>query len=242
MNELSNDRPAGGLNRDFVLWMDRRILWLAKHWLAVANGFFLLYVGLPFLAPILLANGYPGAANTIYSMYQVACHQLPSRSYFILGEQVAFCQRDIAIYGSIFLGGLIYGLVRDRLKPLPLRGYVFFLAPIAVDGGMQMTSTILEVVPITLLWAIGLIALGIVSAILYNRRYLTWHSYLFFAFGPLSLLYLQFFGPHLSNWVLRSITGSIFGLGTIWFAYPYVEESFQEIYEELRHKLARAES
>ena len=126
-------------------------------------------------------------------MYQIACHQLPSRSYFILGEQVAFCQRDVAIYGSVFLGGLLFGLVRRRLKPIPLRWYVFFLAPIAVDGGMQMASALLETLPMTVLWAIGLVAMGLVSVILYNRRYLTWHSYLFFAFGPLSLLYLQFF-------------------------------------------------
>ena len=175
-------------------------------------------------------------------MYQIACHQLPSRSYFILGEQVGFCQRDVAIYGSLFLGGVLFSFVRHRLKPIPLRWYVFFLAPIAVDGGMQMASLLLEAVPISVLWAIGLIALGITSAILYNRNYLTWHSYLFFAFGPLALLYLQFFGPHLSNWLLRSITGFIFGIGTVWFTYPYMEESFKEIAEDLRVKLARADA
>jgi uncharacterized membrane protein len=243
MREVSQSgRPAAGFNRELVLWADRRILWLSKHWLAVVNAFFLLYVALPVLAPFLLAAGFTGAANTIYTMYQVACHQLPSRSYFIGGEQVAFCERDVAIYGSIFLAGVAFYFVRQRLQPLPLRWYVFFLVPVALDGGMQMTSTLLEVVPITVLWAVGLIALGLVSAVLNRQRYLTWHSYLFFAFGPLALLYLQFFGPHLSNWLLRSITGFIFAVGTVWFTYPYMETSFKEMEQELRLKLARAQA
>jgi hypothetical protein len=29
----------------------------------------------------------------------------------------------------------------------------------------------------------------------------------------------------------RNLTGFIFGLGTVWFAYPYLEESFRDIYE-----------
>jgi uncharacterized membrane protein len=233
--------PASDFNRGLVIWADRRILWLSKHWLAVTNMFFLLYVGLPFLAPILLAYGYSGPASIIYSAYQVACHQLPSRSYFIFGEQVAFCQRDVSIYGSLFLGGLFFAFVRHRLPPLRLRWYVFFLVPIALDGGMQMASALLEVVPLITLWAIGLIAMGITSTILQSRRYLTWHSYIFFAFGPLALIYLQFLGPHLSNWWLRTITGSIFALGTVWFAYPYVEESFKDIHQEVGAKLARIE-
>lgn len=61
--------PVSGFSRTLVLWANRRILWLSKHWLAVINTFFLLYVGLPFLAPILLVNGYTAAANTIYVTY-----------------------------------------------------------------------------------------------------------------------------------------------------------------------------
>lgn len=236
-------QPAvGGFSRNLVLWTDRRVLWVSKHWLALANTFFLLYVGLPILAPVLLAYGFTGPANTIYSLYRAACHQLPSRSYFVLGEQVAFCQRDIAIYGTLFLGGLVYSLVRHRLKPPSLRWYVFFLVPIAVDGGMQLANQLMRVASIHILWGIGLIAMGLVTAMLYSRNYLTWHSYIFFAFGPLSLIYLQFFDPHYhSDWLRRSITGFIFAIGTVWFAYPYLEESFAEMYQDVSAKLAKAQ-
>jgi uncharacterized membrane protein len=203
------------------------------------NGFFLLYVGLPFLAPVLLANGYTGAANTIYTLYRAACHQLPARSYFIAGEQVALCQRDVAIYGSLVLGGLVFGLVSHRLKSLQLRYYVFFLVPVALDGGMQLASGLLGGgVQIIALWIIGLIAIGITMAVLNSQRYLTWHNIIFFMWGPLALIYLSFNPHYLSNWQLRTLTGFIFGFGTIWFVYPYMEDAFRDIRQEIELKLA----
>jgi len=245
MTQLTQDaRSAQDFNQKLVVGANKGVLWLSKHWLAVANIFFLIYVGLPVLAPILLAKGYAAPANIIYSLYRAACHQLPSRSFFIAGEQVAFCQRDVSIYASFVLGGILYGFIRSHLKPLPLRWYVFFLVPIAVDGGMQMASEILHrlgmgVMPV--FWAIGLIAMGLVSLVLHRQKYLTWHSFLFFLAGPLSLLYLQYTGSHLSNWFLRTLTGFLFAIGTVWFAYPYLEESFNDIREEVEAKLAQAQ-
>lgn len=237
----SSSRQVTGSVRNLTLWTNRRILWLSKHWLMALNIFFLVYVGLPFLAPILLAKGYTGAANFIYTLYRAACHQLPSRSYFIMGEQVAFCQRDVAIYGSLLLGGLVFGLVRHRLKPLQLRYYVFFLVPIALDGGMQLVSGLLSYgVPIMLLWIIGLVAMGMTMAILNSQRYLTWHNIIFFIWGPLALIYLSLYPDYVSTWIQRTLTGFTFSFGTIWFVYPYMEESFRDIHQELVVKLSKA--
>ena len=60
-----------------------------------------------------------------------------------VGYKVALCERDVAIYGGILLAGLAFGLVRSRLKPLPL-GYwfLFGILPIALDGGSQLISQI----------------------------------------------------------------------------------------------------
>ncbi|MBN1994138.1 MAG: DUF2085 domain-containing protein [Anaerolineae bacterium] len=241
MNELTQTPAVGGFRRGLVLWLHWRILWLSQHWLAVFNTFFLLYVGLPFLAPVLLANGYSGPAHIIYSAYQITCHQFPSRAYFIEGEQVALCQRDIAIYATLLGGGLIFSLIRHRLKPLALRWYVFFLVPIALDAGMAMASEWLQAgISMMALWAIGFIAMGLTSIILRSQNYLTWHSYLFFAFGPLALLYLHFFFPHQSNLLLRNLTGFILGAGTVWYLYPPLEDNFRDIQAEVTAKLARA--
>jgi uncharacterized membrane protein len=55
------------------------------------------------------------------------------------GYKVALCQRDVAIYGGILLSGLIFGLVRKRLKPLPILVWAILgILPLAIDGGSQL--------------------------------------------------------------------------------------------------------
>lgn len=55
------------------------------------------------------------------------------------GFKVALCQRDVAIYGSIFMAGLLFGLIRKHLKPLPIIAWgVFGILPLAIDGGSQL--------------------------------------------------------------------------------------------------------
>ena len=99
---------------------------LERRWLAFANGLTAIFLGLPFLAPLLLRADRADLANLIYSAYQVTCHEWPFRSYFLFGEQltysvaeleargvgsiydlqgspelgykVAFCERNVAIY------------------------------------------------------------------------------------------------------------------------------------------------
>ncbi|MCE7949348.1 MAG: DUF2085 domain-containing protein [Chloroflexi bacterium CFX4] len=60
-----------------------------------------------------------------------------------LGYKVAICQRDIAIYAGLFIGGVIYAVprVRRQLRPVPIWLYVLLgLAPIGIDGFSQLLS------------------------------------------------------------------------------------------------------
>ncbi|MGC9397875.1 MAG: DUF2085 domain-containing protein [Anaerolineae bacterium] len=164
--------------RRTVQLLNRMVFWLSKHWIAVFNLALLLYVGLPFLAPTLLVAGYENAANALYGAYNHVCHQYPIRSWFLFGAQaayrpgeallpevyhkaprflgsptlgykVAFCQRDVAIYGSMVLGGLIFGVLRKRrhLPSLPVWAYlVFGLLPMGLDGGYQLLSQLAAMV------------------------------------------------------------------------------------------------
>jgi len=59
-------------------WINRQTWRFAKHWLLVVNFFMAIFIGLPYLAPILANYGYNGAALVIYRAYKVTCHQLPS--------------------------------------------------------------------------------------------------------------------------------------------------------------------
>ena len=202
--------------------------WWANHWALTLNTFFFTYAALPMLAPILLAQGYAGPAEVIYQLYGFTCHQMPDHSHFIAGQQMAVCQRCNAIQVTLALAGLIYASHLFRLPALNLKWFLLFLIPIGIDGGMALVSDLLTVMPVYPLWIVGLTLIAISSLWLYSRRLLSWPVALFFAAGPFSLLYLQLFGPHSSNWWLRAITGAIYAVGVIWLIYSMFEPKRNE--------------
>ncbi len=60
-----------------------------------------------------------------------------------MGYKMAICQRDVGIYFSMLIGGLIYGVLRrrGRIRPLPFWLFVIIgLGPIALDGFSQLFS------------------------------------------------------------------------------------------------------
>lgn len=232
----STAKAPAGFAHSLEVWFDRQTWRLARHWLLVFNTLLAVFAGLPLLAPILLAKGFTGPANAIYSAYRHTCHQLPSRSYFILGEQVAFCHRDLAIWASILLGGLLFTVGRNRLKPLPFEWYVLALIPIAVDGGTQLISPLLAVLPGPWLLAAALIVAGPLLGLIYRRYALKWQYALFFLMGPLSVAYVLFTGPRVSNWQLRTITGAIYGLATVLLVFPHLARGFADIQQQIEER------
>ncbi len=59
----------------------------------------------------------------------------------VVGYKIALCQRDMAIYGSILLFGVIFALTGRKLKPLPWYIWVMVgLVPIGLDGLSQLLS------------------------------------------------------------------------------------------------------
>jgi uncharacterized membrane protein len=213
-----------------VVAADRLSVWLSGHWLALVNVALAIYIGLPFLAPVLNKLGHPFAAQIIYSTYRALCHELPQRSYFLFGEKIvyslpelvqrvgednlplypwpspfngneqvgykiALCQRDLAIYGTLLLSGLAFGLVRSRARPISFWAYFLVgVLPMALDGGSQLVS---YVVP-------GLFPGGV---------------------------------PRESSWLLRTLTGAMFGWATAWLAFPYLQAAFAEIGEKSNERL-----
>jgi uncharacterized membrane protein len=192
---------------------------VARHWLALANLALFLLVGLPFAAPVLMRAGAETPGRWIYRLYAPACHQLAFRSWFLFGDQpayprreaglpglsygaasglseddvaaarsfvgsarlgykVAICQRDVAMYGSLALGGVIYACFRTKVKPLPVWAWLAGgILPIALDGGIQLVSRL--------------------------------------AMWP--------FPVYESSPLFRTVTGTLFGLASVWLAYPEVE-------------------
>ncbi len=70
--------------------------------------------------------------------------QVKSRSFKgneEMGYKTALCERDVAIYGTMFLAGLLFAGVRRWLRPAPIWLYLILgLVPLGLDGFSQMFS------------------------------------------------------------------------------------------------------
>ena len=171
---------------------------LGTHWLAWANTLTALFVALPFVAPALLALGQPEAASLLYAAYRGVCHQWAFRSYFLFGSRPT------------------YGM--DELSQLvgPTQVYSFLGTP---ELGYKVAFCERDV-------AIYLAVLG--GGLLYARL-----RHRVPALGPLGYLALivpmaldgftQLFGWRESSVELRTLTGTLFGLASVWLAYPRID-------------------
>lgn len=254
-DELNVPAPSLSLSprqRALVIAADRLILGLTRHWLLVFNLVIAVYIGLPWLAPGLMHAGYDRAGQAIYSFYATQCHQLPQRSFFLFGPQpmvplaeiqagwydttnpavlrqfiggpgwgwkVAWSDRMVSMYGALLVAGLLYGLVRRHLRPLPLWGLVVFLLPMALDGGSHLVSDLAGI-------GQGFRDSNTWLAVLTGNSLPAW----FYAGDGLGSF----------NSLLRIITGLLFGVGVIWFAYPHLDTYMCETRTTLEMKLRRA--
>ncbi len=90
--------------------------------------------------------GIPEFAQASPDPAQWGTFLLPARAFRgneQMGYKMALCERDISIYLSILIGGLIYGVIRRRgpVRPLPFWLFLIVgLGPIALDGFSQLFS------------------------------------------------------------------------------------------------------
>ncbi len=75
--------------------MKRIVLGFARHWLFFVNVLIAIWVGLPWLAPMMMHLGWTSAAKAIYFIYSFQCHQLPERSFFLFGKQAMYSLTEI---------------------------------------------------------------------------------------------------------------------------------------------------
>jgi len=100
----------------------------------------------------LLAMSQNPLAGTLYSLFGLACHQLPERSLCLSGSlsigdcsilfpyQLPVCSRDIAIYTAMLFGGLVMPSIYDVRGRTTPSIWILVLAavPVAIDGGTQL--------------------------------------------------------------------------------------------------------
>lgn len=58
-----------------------------------------------------------------------------------VGYKIAMCQRDVAIYGSLLLFGIVFALTGRKFKPLPWWLWILLaIGPMGLDGVWQLVS------------------------------------------------------------------------------------------------------
>jgi uncharacterized membrane protein len=214
-----------------VVAADRLSVWLSRHWLGLINVALAVYIGLPFLAPALEKSGHPFAAQIIYSTYRALCHELPQRSYFLFGEKTVYS-----------LPELVERVGEDHLPlypwPGPFNGneqvgYKIALCQrdLAIYGTLLLSGLAFGWVrsrarPISFL---VYILIGVLPMALDGGSQLV--SYVVPGLFPGGV-------PRESTWVLRTVTGAMFGWATAWLVFPYLQSAFAEIGEMSNERLA----
>jgi uncharacterized membrane protein len=221
-----SQKPVVNVNMNTA---DRFSLWIANHWLFSVTFLFIIYLGLPILAPVLLKTGAKVPANIIYTAYSPLCHQLGFRSFFLFGEQPYYPRAAAGIPGVLTFGQAT-GIDENDL-----------LSARAFTGNEQLGYKIALCERDVAIYG-AIILFGFVYG-LSKRKIppLHWAFWLILAIVPIGLdgfsqLFSQLPIPAIANILpyrestpfLRLLTGFLFGFGTAWFGLPYVEESMRE--------------
>ena len=122
-----------------------------------------------------------------------------------MGWKIAWSDRMISFYTSVWLFAVAWWPFRKKIKPLSLLGFALFLLPLALDGGTHMISDFA----------------GIGQGFRDTNQ---WLATLTNNALPSSFLIGDALGSF-NSWA-RIITGLLAGLGIVWLAFPNIEASF----------------
>ena len=114
--------PKMGVEARISAAINRLAAWVARHWLALFNLAVAVFIGLPFLAPVLMEAGPTGPARAIYLVYAPTCHQLPERSFFF-GPHITPSVADLEASHAIPAGQSIIQHMALRFTGTPDTGY-----------------------------------------------------------------------------------------------------------------------
>src|SRR5260221_5569676 len=112
-----------------------------------------------------------------------------------MGWKVAWSDRMVSMYTSILIAGLLFDLVRKRLRPLPIWAFGLLCLPMALDGGSHLISDLAGI-------GNGFRDSNAWLAALTGDLFPSW----FYAGDTLGSF----------NSSMRLITGVLFGIGIVW--------------------------
>jgi uncharacterized membrane protein len=221
---------------------------LSRYWIVYFTLAWLIYTGLPFLAPVLMAFSLSTPAHIIYFVYSFLCHQLPERSFFLFGPkfmyplsqiQAAWQYTNNPLILRQFIGNTQMGWKvgwSDRMvsmyTSIPLFGLVWWslrnkLKPLPLWG------LFLFLLPMGIDG--GTHFLSDLSGIGLGFRYTNqWLAALTHEVLPNWFYYGDAIGSF--NSYMRLLTGALFGIGIVWFGLPMIDEIFQENVQNFKNR------
>jgi len=237
------------------LWARRSNRWiyrLSKQWMLGFTVVFGLYIWLPFLAPALMSLGLEAPARAIYTLYSFLCHQLPQRSYFLLGQQFTYSLADIQdawqhttnfnvlrqFIGTPTMGWKVAWSDRmvSMYSSILIFGWLWYplrrhIRPLRVTGFMLL------LLPMALDGFSHMISdfAGIGQGF---RDSNVWLAILTGNTLPVSFYAGDAWGSF--NSIMRLVTGILFGAGVVWFGFPLLDEYFEDYANRIREKFNRA--
>ncbi len=242
--QTSIDRLSDPAYMGKVTWTrsDGFTYWMSRHYMSFFNLLVILYLGLPFLAPLLMKAGAETPASWIYRGYGAVCHQLGFRSFYIFGEQTAYPRAQAGV-AELSTFGQATGL-SEQSTPQALLDARNFVGNAQVGYKIALCQRDVAIYGAILLFGLLFAATG--------RRLPALPWYLWIVFGilpiawdglsqlisqpPLNLLQYRESTPF-----LRALTGGLFGLTTAWFGYPMVEETMADTRQVMASRLKRAQ-
>lgn len=219
---------------------DHISLWLSRHYLALFNILVMIYVGLPFMAPVMLRFGLQGPARLIYGGYGLVCHQLAYRSFFLFGEQPVY-PRSTAGVEDLLTYQQATGL-NEGSEPADLFAARIYLGDERIGYKVALCERDASIY-------LSILAFGLLFAISGRKLpALPWFLWVVLGLMPIGLdgvtqLFSQpplaFFPYRESTPFLRILTGGLFGLTTAWFGYPVIEIAMAETRQVMEARYRR---
>jgi uncharacterized membrane protein len=180
-------------------------------WDRAGNGLYFLYSffchQLPERSYFLFGERSMYSLSEIQSVWQNTINPFALRTFIgneSMGWKVAWSDRMISFYMSIWFLAVLWWPIRRKVKPLPWWGFILFLLPIIVDGGTHMLSDLA----------------GIGQGFRDTNQWLavmTSNSF------PASFYSGDALGS-LNSW-MRLVTGFLAGLGITWFVFPLIYQT-----------------
>jgi uncharacterized membrane protein len=202
-------------------------LFMEMGWIGAGNAIYLVYATqchqLPQRSFFLFGNQPMYSLSEIQSVWQNTSNQVVLRQFVgesAMGWKVAWSDRMVFMYTTILLWGVLFWIVRKRLKPLPWWGLFLLLLPMALDGLTHMLSDFTSGI------GLGFRDSNVWLEALTNNAF------------PATFYAGDAFGSF-NSW-MRLFTGLLFSLGIVWAFYPRLHSAFTNTASQIKEKFHKA--